>query len=707
LVAQDPAPADGPPVLDLLLPEFMIRAEQNGNLDHALEAAHLVCDVRLAVALAGGKHWKRMGGGDLLNAAGLDLRVVFDAVRMLLDAQRIDEALELLQRVKAPAYCVPQLLRLHANGAPILEAAAFVDAALELQQCLEGLAAPAPRDVVRPANDMRRAGERMRETGEALREIDPILLARLGGLVRRDELIGALPYQGGVGIVDFMVGADSTVGVVLGRDNHSIFAAPIAAASFTAAHAKQLLDLYRAANLPQQLGGAHTEALLQMGKILHDKLLCGLARELSKRGITQLILIPDLLTRNVPLHLSFACGKEISIPGIETNDASFLCEVMPVEYAPCLQAVAASRVYVRPRTIKRIAAFADPNGDLPGVRESMEQFGAAAPDPSVFSLASGAAATKAAVTKALPEADVVIFGTHGEFTPGDLERTCLVLSGEPWTGADMLQMADLKKRALLVLVACKAGAIDATPDDRRAWGIPGALLSGGASAVLANLWPVEDVTSNYLLERFLAHLGHRGFRPAAALFRAVRDLRRMTRDDAITYCRKCLERQKQAKAPASVLVGTRSILQWVEDCDDLHPFASPFFWGASTIFGSGWHLPAGASVGSASELIDDLLQLSNAEELMRQGRLHQALEHAKTVAVRSDGATRGYAYTTIAWTRLLVADLSTRQQVRREAVRLLNEAERIATSEQDENLLKRVLWMRKRMETEYVVENND
>lgn len=704
---EGPAPVNGPPVLDLLLSEFMAGGNYTGKLGPTLQAANLVCDVRLAVALAGHKHWKRLIGGDLLKTAGLDHVIIFDALRLLLDANRIDDALELLQRYKAPTYCVPELLRFRADAAPSREAATFVDAAFNLLQYVDGLAAPAPRDLMRPVNDLRRAGERLRETGEALREIDPILLARLGGLVRRDELIDALPYQGGVGIVDFMVGTEGTVGVVLARSDNGVVALPFEVTTFAAEHAKQLLDLYGAANLPHGLGGAHTEALLQIGKILHDHLLCGLTRELCRRGITQLILVTDWMTRSFPLHLSFACGKEFHIPGIDTSDANFLCEVMPVEYAPCLQAVAASQVYVRPREIKRIAAFADPNGDLPGVRESIEQFGRTAPAPSIFHLAKGAAATKAAVMAELPDADVVMFGTHGEFTSSNLEQTGLVLSGEPWTAAEMLKMADLKKRALLILIACEAGAIDVTPDDRSAWGIPGALLSAGASAVLANLWPVEDVTSNYLLERFLVHLGHRGYRPAAAWFRAVRDLRRITRDDALAYCQHCLEQQKQNKAPASVLVGTRSMLRWVENSDNPHPFAHPFFWGATAIFGSGWHLPAGASVGSPQVHIQNHLQLANAEQLLKDWKPRQSIELARAVASRSDGATRGHAYTTIAWARLLAADITTQQRAQREAIRLLNAAERIAASEEDENLFKRVQWIRERMEKEDVDKNDD
>lgn len=84
----------GPSALDVFLPEYMSRAEKSGQVDRALQAAHLVCDVRLALAVAGQKQWKRLVGGDMLAHAGLDHRVVFDTLRMLLEAGRTDDALE-------------------------------------------------------------------------------------------------------------------------------------------------------------------------------------------------------------------------------------------------------------------------------------------------------------------------------------------------------------------------------------------------------------------------------------------------------------------------------------------------------------------------------------------------------------------------------------------------------------------------------------
>jgi CHAT domain-containing protein/tetratricopeptide (TPR) repeat protein len=705
-VGKPSAPSEGPPVLDVYLPEYMMRAEKSGEAGYALKAAHLVCDVRLALAMAGQKHWKRTVGGDMLAYAGLDHRVVFETLSKLLEANRTDDALELLQRLKAPTFCVPTLLRLESAGASSAEARAYLKAVRDLCDKVEALASPIRNDFIRDVNAVRRAAERIREAGEDLREVDPLLLARMGGLVRREELIDALPFAGGVGIVDFMVGRDSTAGVVLSRDTEGVTATPFIAPTFNATHAIQLAKLYAEGNLPKQLGGAHTKALMQISKILHDNLFCRLARALSERGINQLILVPDLTTRNLPLHLAYACGKEFDIPGVDTKDADYLCEVMPVEYAPCLQAVAASQVYLRPRAISRIAAFADPTGDLPGVRASMEEFGTRSEDPSVFNLKVGASATKAAVVEALQEADVMMFGTHGLFSPGDLERTQLVLSGDPWTMADMLGMPELQKRALLVLVACEAGAIAATPDDRNAWGIPGALVSAGASAVLANLWPVEDITSNYLLERFLFHLGHRGYRPAAALFRAVRELRRMARDAAVEYSRNHLELMTKNKAQPRVLIGTRTILEWIEDNDFEQPFEHPYFWGATVIFGSGWHLPAGAVVGPPHVMIENVLRQAEADGLvMRKPR--EALELSKQVANSSDGVSRGRAYTTMALAMLRSADISSQRSARQKASRLLKMAQRLAVNEADDDLRDRVQWVQTEMEVDDVVKKND
>ena len=528
--------ANGPPALDRYLAHVMSRAMEQRNVQDALDAAYLVCDVRLGLALLGGSGWKRLVSGDLLENAGLDVRTVTDTLHLMKQDQH-ELATDLLQRYKAPAYAVGAVRRLW--SATVVDPAlrAFADATRSLADAVSQLAGPAQMDFLRPVYAVRRAGERMREAGEAIRAMDPLHAARIGLSVRADALIDALPLDHGVGILDLVVGRDATHGAIYRRGNDGVVVTLFEAPTFTITHVQTLSRLHHESQVSTSLGGRQTEALLEMAAILHDNFFCKFAQMVSSWGVTQLVLIPDFLTRALPLHLALACGNEFTIPGIDTTDANFLCEVMPLEYAPALQAVAASQGRVRPRALRRISGFADPRGDLVGTRIALEEFGKRLGDGTQWTLTTGEEMTRAAVNDALPASDMVLFGTHGHFAPGDLKSSHLVLYDEPWSLEDMTTLGELDKHPLMVLVACEAGAVAITPGDEMAWGIPGALLGVGASAVVANLWPVVDLTANLLVDRFLVHLAHPGYRPSAALFRAVRDLRRMSRDEALAACR--------------------------------------------------------------------------------------------------------------------------------------------------------------------------
>ncbi|MFN8669869.1 MAG: CHAT domain-containing protein [Gemmatimonadaceae bacterium] len=696
---------DGPCALDLWLPHLMSRAMDARDADGALQAAQLVCDVRLALALRGGKEWARMIGGDVLQQAGLDLRVVSDTLTLLVEMDRNHAASDLLQRWKAPAFCTATLQRLLDTPPAHPELRAVADAARALAASVEAIAGVAQPDFIRGINGVRRAALQLREAGERIRARDPLLHARLGFCVHPRDLVDALPIDGGVAIVDFLVGRDATNGVIYTRGDDGVVTTLLQAPTFTAKEVRALTELQHAGNLSNALGGAQTQALLDIAKILHDHFFCFLARSLSERGITQLILVPDVLTRAIPLHLAMVCGKEVTIPGIDTTDAHFLCEVMPIEYVPAVQAVAASQAFVRPRAIGAIAGFADPKGDLAGVRAELEAFGARATaggNAETWSLATGAAMTREAVSAAIRTADMVVLGTHGHFEAGELRASHLVMHDAPWSLDEMLRLPAMEKRALMVLVACEAGAVALTPNDALSWGIPGALVNAGASAVLANLWPVVDVTANILLDRFLVHLGHRGYRPSAALFRAVRDLRRMTHDEALAACRTHYDRLKAHKAAPEALVGARTLMDWVDDSDSPTPFAHPYFWGATAIFGSGWHLPAGASVGGIDRVLDNEMRLRAAIDAMQAGKVRDALDEATALAQRSDGITRARAYVLMADSMLQAADLTEQSRVSRRAGRLLAAAGRIARAEEDDELMEWITTLQRSVENDDV-----
>lgn len=689
----------GPTALDIHLPATMAEATKRHDPEAVAQAAHLVCDVRLGLFATGGDQWKRLVGGDLLSEVGLDVKALTDAIVLLIDENQPDAALELLQRYKAPGFCLPTIRRYEHVGAPCAEADDYVQAVNDLSESVAALSGPAQPDFLRHVYKVRRAGEALLESGEILRERDPILNACMGGIVRKDELIDSLPHADPVAIVDYVVGRDCTVGLILLRAGNTVQATPFKNEVFTLEHVRELLEIYGAANLSKAFGGRQTEALAKIGKILHDRLFCKLVQDLSKRYVTQLILIPDPFTRFVPLHMSRICGKEIKTPTVDTEGARYLCEVMPVEYVPCLQAVVASQIYKRPKQVSLITAFADPIGDLPRVRRTLESLPDRLDKIVTYELYADNQARTDKLNACLGKSDVILFGTHGVFRPSEPEASHLVLYDRPWTMADMIDQPELVKNPVMVLAACEIGAIAPTPDERDAYGIPGALLSTGAATVVANLWPVEDVSMGYLLERFLEYLSYPGYSPAAALFRVVRKMRRLSRQEVLDLYRQHIEDLKRHGAEDRVILSAENLLEWIEDSELEYPFSDPLFWGATIVVGSGWHLPAGGIVGGGLLRGPELyMKQMKTNELINAGDYRAAMRAARELAAESDGVFRANALTTLAWSTYMAADIVGEEHAKRVAHSLLQQAARTARAEDDSELLSRINEVKKLME---------
>ncbi len=689
---------EGPTPLELYLPRTMARAQENQDLGLAQDAAHLVCDVRLGLFLAGADDWKRVMGGDILGQVGLDVRVVTDTIEWLVAAEDTASALELLQRFKSVGFASPGLRRLADVGHEYQEAVDYVSAGRVLQTEVDRLSGPAQTTFIRDIHAVRRAGEELLERGEVLRERDPVLAARLGGLIRKEELIDALPHSDPVAIVDYVVTGNGTSGVVLMRGGNTVEAIPFMNKEFTAEHTREMLQLYVDADVPKGFGKAQSQALHKIAKILHDRFLCGLIQQLSKRGATQLILVPDVFTRFLPLHLSLICGNEIQIPGVDIDGSQYLCEVMPVEYASCLQAVAASQIYRRPKRISKVSAFTNPTGDLPATSSALKRFKRKLAKSVKCDLHIGELATVQNVEKAIEKSDVVLFGTHGVFDTAAPERSHLVLHDGNWSMTDMMAMKELVRNPILVLAACEVASAGPSVDERDAYGIPGTLVAAGAATVLANLWPVEDVLMAHLLERFLHHLSHRGYRPSAALFRAVRDIRRMDQRQALELYREQIASLKRSGADDRLIISCENLMEWIEDTDAENPFADPTFWGATVIVGSGWHLPAGASVGSGPVIVDLTIKLSQAVAQFEEGEFQAAARDAREVAGASDGLLRARALVLQAAAMSSGSAICERGKVARSASRLLLEAERTARAEEDDELIAWISQVRQDLE---------
>ena len=135
------------------------------------------------------------------------------------------------------------------------------------------------------------------EESEKLRDRDRILHAKLGGLIKPDELINALPAGDPVAIVDLFVGASCTIVHIIKREGNRGWVLYGINPAFTDKDALALLQVWAESHVAGEISERQLEGLYKIADGLHDKLCCWLAKTLGGMGIAQMILIPDGLTR--------------------------------------------------------------------------------------------------------------------------------------------------------------------------------------------------------------------------------------------------------------------------------------------------------------------------------------------------------------------------------------------------------------------------
>ncbi|HBE21145.1 MAG TPA: hypothetical protein DEG17_11955, partial [Cyanobacteria bacterium UBA11149] len=102
---------------------------------------------------------------------------------------------------------------------------------------------------------------------------------------------------------------------------------------------------------------------------------------------------------------------------------------------------------------------------------------------------------------------ILHIATHGEFVPGSAYDSYLLLgNGEKLPIPDIQKLRDLSKIHLVVLSACETALGDRGQDGSEIAGLSYYFLNGGAKAVMASLWRVDDESTRLLMEYFYRNL---------------------------------------------------------------------------------------------------------------------------------------------------------------------------------------------------------
>ena len=302
---------------------------------------------------------------DDLSDSSLQYRVIGDAMRALCEAGNAEASLEISQRLKGLAYTLPRLHALDGASDVPAEARGYLDALRSLRAAVDDVRAGARPDMYQRAQRVRAAGEAMLEAGEYLRDHDRILQCPS----RRRRAAAA--YHRRLSLRQpgrrrrFRPHHERSPGAHRRPRGQRRARHPDVSPHLTpqTVHELGVLDTtlrFAQASRP----GLRAGELREIGAVLHQRLFCSLARQLAEWGVTQVIFVPDAFTRQLPLHLAWVCGKEINVRGVDVRNAEYFGELFPVEYAPCLQAIAVSQHQKRPPRVDRVVVLSDPTEDL-------------------------------------------------------------------------------------------------------------------------------------------------------------------------------------------------------------------------------------------------------------------------------------------------------------------------------------------------------
>jgi CHAT domain-containing protein len=232
-----------------------------------------------------------------------------------------------------------------------------------------------------------------------------------------------------------------------------------------------------------------------------------------------------------------------------------------ITYAPSARLVA--RV-AAPGELGRTLAVVDPAAQgrdrLPGADAAVT----AAGDVDVL---RDAAATRAAVLKAMDGRRSLLFFTHGFADSDDPLHGGLALAGD-----DVLTVADVMRERLdgvrlAVLAACESGWTHThLPDE--ALGLPAAFLAAGAAGVIGSLWRVPTVATAMLIARFYEYLEAD---PAQALRRAQEWLRETSNAEQLKAFPELIDAD----------IDPANLGLW----EGAHGHAHPYFWAGFVYIG--------------------------------------------------------------------------------------------------------------------------
>lgn len=244
-------------------------------------------------------------------------------------------------------------------------------------------------------------------------------------------------------------------------------------------------------------------AVKAIGKQLYDWLIKPLESELRANSVDKLVFSLDRVTRYIPMSALFDGNKYLvenyTISTVLSADLTDTKDRLPAgTQNTFILALGLSNAVAGFNALPNVPAELDavvrknPN-DKQGIYPGLEFLNSAFNFPALRDNLLGR--------------KVLHIATHAKFMRGNPDSSYLLLgTGEKLTIPKIETLQDLADVHLVVLSACETALGGPNQDGTEIAGISYYFLNGGAKAVMASLWSVDDQSTSLLMQQFYGNL---------------------------------------------------------------------------------------------------------------------------------------------------------------------------------------------------------
>ncbi|MYV97249.1 CHAT domain-containing protein [Streptomyces sp. SID3343] len=342
--------------------------------------------------------------------------------------------------------------------------------------------------------------------------------------------------------------------------------------------------------VPWDSPGAVTRSAKEEGgntAILGERVMAGIGRAVVATGAERVVLIPCGRLGVLPVHTASYGGRCL----LDETDVTF---------------TPSARVLVRAR--ERLRRNDWPEPVLAGVGNPLPH-----PNPLAFAAAEleqiarlfangsrlyGEQATKEAVLGLADTATHVHLACHGSYELGDFAPHLQFAHAAKLSFADITRQRPFAGSRLVVMSACQSAILDLRTSDE-VIGLTSAILAAGTPGVIATLWPVDDLSTVLLMDRFYTlHLrgesrtGEGPMTPGRALCRAQRWLATVTapelhelflNDENLRVAAKAIDDGSTSRYPGAMAAMNAARFGLQEP--NVRPFENSYYWAPFVFVG--------------------------------------------------------------------------------------------------------------------------